>query len=130
MQREDDPGPAPAGGTEYAAYLLIDDLLQLQRPITAGAHDELLFIIVHQAYELWFKLMLHELEGAEAELRADRPQAAIPPLQRIVAIDHLMLRQLDALETMGPEGFLEFRNPLAPASGFQSRQFRAIEAAC
>jgi tryptophan 2,3-dioxygenase len=130
MESEHDTGPAPAGGTEYAAYLLIDDLLQLQRPITAGAHDELLFIIVHQAYELWFKLMLHELERSEAELRADRPQAAIGPLRRIVAIDQLMLRQLDVLETMGPEGFLEFRDPLAPASGFQSRQFREIEAAC
>src|SRR5215212_9979717 len=125
---ESSPRPSPAGGTEYAAYLLIDDLLHLQRPITEGAHDELLFIIVHQAYELWFKLMLHELERAQAELRADRPQAAIPPLKRIVAIDHLMLRQLDVLETMGPEGFLEFRDPLAPASGFQSAQFRRIEA--
>ena len=127
MESEHDPGPAPAGGTEYAAYLLIDDLLQLQRPITAGAHDELLFIIVHQAYELWFKLMLHELERSEAELRIDRPQAAIGPLKRIVAIDRLMLRQLDVLETMGPEGFLEFRDPLEPASGFQSVQFRRIE---
>ena len=62
MQSENEPGPEPAGGTEYAAYLLIDDLLRLQRPITPGAHDELLFIVVHQAYELWFKLMLHELE--------------------------------------------------------------------
>ena len=64
------------------------------------------------------------------ELRADRPQAALGPLKRIVAIDQLLLRQLDVLETMGPEGFLEFRDPLAPASGFQSRQFREIEAAC
>ena len=130
MANETDPGPEPAGGTEYAAYLLIDDLLRLQRPITPEAHDELLFIIVHQAYELWFKLMLHELERAEAELRAGRPQAAIPWLKRIVAIDRLFLAQLDVLETMGPEGFLEFRDPLAPASGFQSRQFRDIEAAC
>jgi tryptophan 2,3-dioxygenase len=121
--------PDPAGGTEYAAYLLIDDLLRLQRPITAGAHDELLFIVVHQAYELWFKLMLHELGKVERELRADRPQAALPGLKRIVAIDRLLLGHLDVLETMGPEGFLEFRDPLAPASGFQSRQFRAIEAA-
>ena len=58
---ESSPEPQPAGGTEYAAYLLIDDLLELQRPLTEGAHDELLFIVVHQAYELWFKLMLHEL---------------------------------------------------------------------
>jgi tryptophan 2,3-dioxygenase len=89
--------PDPAGGTEYAAYLLIDDLLRLQRPITAGAHDELLFIVVHQAYELWFKLMLHELGKVERELRADRPQAALPGLKRIVAIDRLLLGHLDVL---------------------------------
>ena len=127
MASEPDPGPDPAGGTEYAAYLLIDDLLGLQRPITPGAHDELLFIVVHQAYELWFKLMLHELEQAAVDLRADRPQAAVPKLKRVVAIDRLLLGHLDVLETMGPEGFLEFRDPLAPASGFQSRQFRDIE---
>ena len=126
---ESEPEPQPAGGTEYAAYLLIDDLLELQRPITDGAHDELLFIIVHQAYELWFKLMLHELARVDAELRADRPGAALESLKRVVAIDRLLLSQLDVLETMGPEGFLEFRDPLAPASGFQSRQFREIEAA-
>jgi hypothetical protein len=128
MESENEPGPA--GGTEYAAYLLIDDLLRLQRPLTPGADDELLFIVVHQAYELWFKLLLHELEQSEAELRAGRPQAAIPWLKRIVAIDRLLLGKLEVLETMGPEGFLEFRDPLAPASGFQSRQFRAIEEAC
>jgi tryptophan 2,3-dioxygenase len=122
--------PEPSGGTEYAAYLLIDDLLGLQRPITPEAHDELLFIIVHQAYELWFKLMLHELARVERELGAGRPQAALPGLKRIVAIDRLLLSHLDVLETMGPEGFLEFRDPLAPASGFQSRQFRDIERAC
>ena len=121
--------PRPAGGTDYAAYLLIDDLLELQRPITEGAHDELLFIIVHQAYELWFKLMLHELAKVDAELRAGRPGVALPNLKRVVAIDRLLLAKLDVLETMGPEGFLEFRDPLAPASGFQSRQFREIERA-
>jgi tryptophan 2,3-dioxygenase len=126
---ESSPEPQPAGGTDYAAYLLIDDLLELQRPLTEGAHDELLFIVVHQAYELWFKLMLHELAQIDEELRADRPGAALPGLKRVVAIDRLLLSQLDVLETMGPEGFLEFRSPLAPASGFQSRQFREIEAA-
>ena len=74
MESENEPGPEPAGGTEYAAYLLIDDLLQLQRPITPGAHDELLFIVVHQAYELWFKLMLHELERSRGRA-ARRPPA-------------------------------------------------------
>jgi tryptophan 2,3-dioxygenase len=126
---ESSPEPQPAGGTEYAAYLLIDDLLGLQQPITEGAHDELLFIIVHQAYELWFKLMLHELAKVDADLRADRPGGALAGLKRVVAIDRLLLAKLDVLETMGPEGFLEFRSPLAPASGFQSRQFREIERA-
>jgi tryptophan 2,3-dioxygenase/ribonuclease HI len=126
------PGaPAPetvtAGGTDYATYLLIDDLLRLQRPITPGAHDELLFIIVHQAYELWFKLILHELTTARDELADARPHAAAPRLRRVVAVWRLLLTQLEVLETMGPEGFLEFRDPLAPASGFQSRQFREIE---
>ena len=121
--------PKATGGTDYATYLLIDDLLSLQRPITEGAHDELLFIVVHQAYELWFKLMLHELARVDAELRAGRPGGALASLKRVVAIDRLLLSQLDVLETMGPEGFLEFRDPLAPASGFQSRQFREIESA-
>jgi ribonuclease HI len=124
---EPDPEPEPSGGTDYAQYLLIDDLLSLQRPITAGAHDELLFIIVHQSYELWFKLILHGLRLARDELEEGRPQAAAAPLRRVVAIDRLLLEHLNVLETMGPEDFLEFRDPLAPASGFQSRQFREIE---
>jgi tryptophan 2,3-dioxygenase/ribonuclease HI len=118
---------APQEGTEYAGYLRIDDLLTLQQPLTPEAHDELLFIIVHQSYELWFKLILHELRQAHAELSAGRPQGAIRPLKRTVAIERLLLDHLDVLETMGPEGFMEFRDPLAPASGFQSKQFREIE---
>jgi tryptophan 2,3-dioxygenase len=125
----DGAGPAAvsAGGTDYASYLLIDDLLRLQRPLTPGAHDELLFIVVHQAYELWFKLMLHELVAARDELAAGRPHVAAPRLRRVIAVERLLLEQFNVLETMGPEGFLEFRDPLAPASGFQSRQFREIE---
>ena len=118
----------PTGGTDYAQYLLIDDLLHLQRPLTPEAHDELLFIIVHQAYELWFKLILHELALARRELGDGRPYGAIRPLKRVVATQRVLEEQLGVLETMGPEGFLEFRDPLAPASGFQSRQFREIEA--
>jgi tryptophan 2,3-dioxygenase/ribonuclease HI len=114
--------------TEYAGYLRIDDLLRLQRPLTPGAHDEMLFVIVHQSYELWFKLILHEVAKARAELEAGRPQAAVAPLQRTTAIDRLLLQHLDVLETMSPDGFMEFRDPLAPASGFQSTQFRSIEA--
>jgi tryptophan 2,3-dioxygenase len=116
-----------SGGTDYATYLLIDDLLNLQRPFTPEAHDELLFIIVHQSYELWFKLILHELTRARDELVAGRPQAAAPRLRRTVAIEKLLLGHLDVLETMSPEGFLQFRDPLEPASGFQSLQFRKIE---
>jgi tryptophan 2,3-dioxygenase/ribonuclease HI len=126
-EEEQPPAAAASGGTDYTTYLLIDDLLRLQRPITPGAHDELLFIIVHQAYELWFKLILHELTTARDELGAGRPHAAAPRLRRVVAVWRLLRDQLDVLETMSPEGFLEFRDPLAPASGFQSRQFREIE---
>src|SRR6185503_10559593 len=114
--------------TEYAGYLRIDDLLELQHPLTPEAHDELLFVIVHQSYELWFKLILHELRKARSELELGRPQAALGPLKRTAAIDRLLLGHLDVLETMSPDGFLEFRDPLAPASGFQSAQFRSIEA--
>jgi tryptophan 2,3-dioxygenase/ribonuclease HI len=121
------PPPEPTGGTDYSSYLLIDDLLSLQRPMTPDAHDELLFIVVHQSYELWFKLILHELTRARDELLARRPQAAAPRLRRVVEIERLLLKHLDVLETMSPDGFLEFRDPLAPASGFQSVQFRRIE---
>ncbi len=121
------PVPAAAGGTDYTQYLLIDDLLRLQRPLTPGAHDELLFIVVHQAYELWFKLILHELAAARDALAEARPHVAAPHLRRVLAIERLLLDQLAVLETMSPEGFLAFRDPLAPASGFQSRQFREIE---
>jgi ribonuclease HI len=77
---------ATAGGTDYATYLLIDDLLQLQQPLTRGAHDELLFIVVHQAYELWFKLILHELTAARDELQRGHPHVAAPWLRRVVAV--------------------------------------------
>lgn len=113
--------------TDYHSYLFIDDLLRLQRPMTDGADDELLFIVVHQAYELWFKVLVDELRRARDQLLAGRPQRATKPLRRVVAVDGLLVHHLDILETMGPEDFLTFRDPLAPASGFQSAQFRAIE---
>src|SRR5579862_2293736 len=114
-------------GTDYSSYLRIDELLDLQHPLTEGAHDEMLFVIIHQAYELWFKLILHELDAAVAELCAGRPQGAMAPLNRTVRVDELLLTQLRVLETLTPEGFLEFRDPLKPASGMQSGQFRCIE---
>jgi tryptophan 2,3-dioxygenase len=112
---------------DYSHYLLIDDLLALQRPLTPDAHDELLFIVVHQVYELWFKVVLAELVVARDELANGRVQAAGKPLRRVVAVERLLVEQLRVLETMGPEDFITFRDPLAPASGFQSAQFRAIE---
>lgn len=114
-------------GTDYSTYLRIDELLDLQHPLTAGAHDELLFVVIHQAYELWFKVILHELDLAVSELGAGRAHGAIAPLHRTTRIDELLIAQLRVLETLTPEGFLEFRDPLKPASGLQSGQFRAIE---
>ncbi len=92
------PETVAAGGTDYATYLLIDDLLRLQRPLTPEAHDELLFIVVHQAYELWFKLVLHELTAARDELAEVRPHVAAPRLRRVVAVDRLLLQQLEVLD--------------------------------
>ncbi|HVC42674.1 MAG TPA: tryptophan 2,3-dioxygenase family protein [Candidatus Saccharimonadales bacterium] len=114
-------------GTDYSSYLRIDELLDLQHPLTEGAHDEMLFVVIHQAYELWFKVILHELDHAVVELLAGNPQEAMAPLQRATRVDELLIAQLRVLETLTPEGFLEFRDPLKPASGLQSGQFRAIE---
>jgi tryptophan 2,3-dioxygenase len=113
--------------TDYSSYLRIDDLLNLQHPITEGAHDEMLFVVIHQVYELWFKLLLHELDLASRELHSARPQLAVPPLTRATRIDELLIAQLRVLESLTPDGFLGFRDPLKPASGLQSGQFRAIE---
>jgi tryptophan 2,3-dioxygenase len=114
-------------GTDYSTYLKINDLLTLQQTLTPGAADELLFIVVHQSYELWFKLIIEEVVRAIDALLLKHPWQALAPLRRTVAIEDLLLKHLDVLETMSPEGFLEFRDPLHPASGFQSVQFRAIE---
>jgi tryptophan 2,3-dioxygenase len=114
--------------TDYATYLRIDELLDLQQPLTAGAHDEMLFIVVHQVYELWFKLILHELDATAAALDDGSPHVALPPLRRAVSVEQLLIEQLRVLESMSPDGFMRFRDPLAPASGFQSTQFREIEA--
>lgn len=116
-----------AKGTDYSTYLRINDLLRLQVPLTDDAPDELLFIVVHQAYELWFKVMIDELTRAASRLHANEPWRAIAHLRRMVEVEELLLGHLRLLDTMSPEGFLEFRDPLDPASGFQSFQFRAVE---
>lgn len=114
-------------GTDYSTYLKINDLLTLQVPLTEDAPDELLFIVVHQSYELWFKVIIDELRRASGALWEAQPWNAVAHLRRIVAIEDLLIEHLRVLETMSPEGFLRFRDPLDPASGFQSFQFRAIE---
>ncbi|HEX5108088.1 MAG TPA: tryptophan 2,3-dioxygenase family protein [Vicinamibacterales bacterium] len=112
----------------YGSYLKIDELLSLQQPRSEGPeHDELLFITVHQVYELWFKQLLHELDRVMRLLEDDEPHRAQHTLKRILTILKVLVAQLDILETMTPLEFLSFRARLEAASGFQSDQFRQIE---
>ncbi|HET9772671.1 MAG TPA: tryptophan 2,3-dioxygenase family protein, partial [Acidimicrobiia bacterium] len=117
----------------YWDYLHLDRLLSAQEPLSdPPAHDELLFIVVHQAFELWFKQILFELDGVlevmGREVVAEKDMGeVVSRLMRITKIQRLFLDQLDVLETMTPLDFLEFRDVLIPASGFQSVQFRLIE---
>ena len=120
----DDTQPAAT----YGSYLKIDDLLSLQQPRSPGPeHDETLFIIIHQVYELWFKELLHEFDRVMQLLEADEPHRSQHTLKRILTILKVMVAQLDILETMTPLEFLTFRERLDAASGFQSDQFRQIE---
>jgi tryptophan 2,3-dioxygenase len=112
----------------YGSYLKVDELLSLQQPRSEGPeHDEMLFIIIHQVYELWFKELLHELDRVARLLMGDEPHRAQHTLKRILTILKVMVAQLDILETMTPLEFLSFRARLEAASGFQSDQFRQIE---
>jgi tryptophan 2,3-dioxygenase len=112
----------------YNSYLRVQELISLQACRSDPAHhDELLFITVHQAYELWFKQILHELDAAIVLLGKDRLAAATRALRRVVEIEKLLVNQIHILESMTPISFLEFRDQLNPASGFQSMQFREIE---
>src|ERR1700738_1846364 len=110
----------------YGAYLKVPELLDLQRGLS-HEHDELLFIVAHQVYELWFKVVLFELEAARDRVAADDIFFARHYLQRVHVIERLLVEQIEVLETMSPQDFLAFRSQLAPASGFQSVQFREIE---
>ena len=112
----------------YGSYLKIEELLALQQPRSEGPeHDELLFIVIHQVYELWFKELLHELDRIAALLAADHTSRAQHTFKRVLTILKVMVAQLDILETMTPLEFLSFRARLEAASGFQSDQFRQIE---
>ncbi len=112
----------------YASYLRIRELLSLQEPRADPAqHDEVLFIIIHQVYELWFKLLLHEVDRCKAELSDNDLFGAIARFKRLRTVLKTLVEQLDILETMSPLSFLAFRDRLETASGFQSAQFRALE---
>jgi tryptophan 2,3-dioxygenase len=116
------------GQLSYGSYLKVPELLSLQSPLSKPeAHDELLFIIVHQAFELWFREMLFELEAVRDLMFGGDPTRARHLLARVHAVERLLIEQLEVIETMSPQDFLEFRSNLAPASGFQSIQFREIE---
>jgi tryptophan 2,3-dioxygenase len=124
----------PDDRIRYGSYLCIPELLELQRPLTRE-HDELQFIIVHQAYELWFRLILHEMDAVMERLAvAEGARAADGELwearrllERITKIQDVLLSHLPVVETMRPADFLRFRDVLKPASGFQSAQFREVE---
>ncbi len=117
----------------YGSYLAIPELLSLQRPVSVDdrtgepEHDEMLFIIIHQVYELWFKQMLHELDQVVEHLDGDQRGSAAHHLKRVLKILKTLVGQIDILETMTPAEFASFRSFLANASGFQSAQFRELE---
>jgi len=112
----------------YARYLKTDELLSLQRPLSERPeHDEMLFIIIHQVYELWFKQVLHELRRLQQVLEANDTPAALSTFKRILTILKTLVGQVDVLETMTPVAFSSFRARLESASGFQSAQFREVE---
>ncbi len=112
----------------YGGYLKLSELLSMQQLLSdPPVHDELLFIVVHQAYELWFKQLLFELESVRDRLFAGDTERARHYLTRIHAIERVLIEHIEVLETMSPQDFLAFRDHLAPASGFQSAQFREME---
>lgn len=139
MNERGDPAPgrsagravrgARAGGDlTYSGYLRLDDLLSCQRPLT-GAHDEMLFVVIHQVYELWFKQVLHETALLQERLEAGNGAGALATARRIAKIFKTVVGQMDILETMTPRQFATFRPELGSSSGFQSVQFRYLEAA-
>ena len=111
----------------YSGYLRLDQLLSAQHP-RSGEHDEMLFIVIHQIYELWFKQLLHELGKLQSELESGSTTHAMRTLRRTLAILKIVVGQLDVLETMTPTQFTRFRAGLGNSSGFESAQFRQLEA--
>ncbi len=119
------------GQLTYGGYLKINDLLNLQQLHSdPPQHDETLFIIIHQVYELWFKQMLHEIDTIIEKLNNNDVLGAIRLIRRGIEIQRVLVSQVAVLETMTPMDFLAFRDKLMPASGFQSTQFREFEFTC
>lgn len=119
--------PLGTGGdpVTYRSFLDLDELLALQDG--GSAHDQLLFVVIHQSHELWFKLLLHEMDLAVELTQQRELRAAMRPLRRIIQIVRSMIAQWDVLDTMTPAGYQEFRDSLESGSGFQSAQFRELE---
>ncbi len=112
----------------YSSYLKLDELLRLQQPVSEGPeHDETLFIIIHQVYELWFKEVIHELDYLRTLLVETNTPLALATFKRILTILKVLVSQIDVLETITPLDFLSFRDRLESGSGFQSYQFRELE---
>lgn len=113
----------------YQSYLKVDELLELQQPLSDGPeHDELLFITIHQVYELWFQQILHEMEALQSSLESGDSHRSLALISRVRTIMKTCVAQVDVLETMTPIQFKSFRARLSSASGFQSAQFRELEA--
>jgi tryptophan 2,3-dioxygenase len=111
----------------YTSYLALDEVLGAQRP-RSHEHDELLFIVIHQVYELWFKQILHELAHLQRRLVDGDTPHALHTLRRVLTVLKVVVAQIDVLETMTPRQFTSFRDRLQASSGFQSAQFRELEA--
>src|SRR5918996_1470332 len=132
MSDDTDPALEPGVKTDfggqltYGRYLALDQLLDCQRPVSES-HDELLFIVIHQATELWLKLMVHELRGARRRVIADDLQPAFKMLARVSRIQAQLIQSWDVLSTLTPADYLAFRDRLGPASGLQSHQYRLLE---
>jgi tryptophan 2,3-dioxygenase len=119
--------PEPDAAVTYRTYLALDEILGAQRP-RSDEHDEILFIVVHQVYELWFKQLLHESAHLQQQLEGGQGPRALQTMRRILAILRTVIAQLDVLETLTPVQYTGFRDRLESASGFQSAQFRQLEA--
>ena len=124
------PGASGRGDVEYGTYLRLDELLALQTPLSRPEHpDELLFIVVHQASELWFRCILHELQGLVERMTRGETMFAVLAMRRVNALMRIVAAQLSALDTLPPQHFAQFRGYLGSSSGSQSVQYRTLEAA-